>query len=193
MDQSANLDPSLGPCLDAAVAAMQSQAQPMRARPTGSPIDRRLEPHAWMVRIGGDAPVARHSGAVEAIARLGDGLAIEGDLHPIQAYPILECPAGATVDAGFEVAGWAFKDGVGLERVEITLDGKTVAEARYGLDSPGVARYWRISTDPNHPRVGFEATVDATASGPGAHWLGLRLHGRDGSVEAWPELRIEIR
>ena len=101
--------------------------------------------------------------------------------------------AGATVDAVFEVAGWAFKDGVGLDRVEITLDGKTVAEARYGLDSPGVARYWRISTDPNHPRVGFEATVDATASGPGAHWLGLRLHGRDGSVEAWPERRIEIR
>ena len=101
--------------------------------------------------------------------------------------------AGATVDAVFEVAGWAFKDGVGLERVEITLDGKTVAEARYGLDSPGVARYWRISTDPNHPRVGFEATVDATASGPGAHWLGLRLHGSDGSVEAWPERRIEIR
>ena len=26
----------------------------------------------------------------------------------------------------------------------------------------------------------------------GVHWLGLRLHGRDGSVEDWPEQRIVV-
>ena len=106
----------------------------------------------------------------------------------------IDSPAsGATVDSRFEVRGWAFKDGVGLERIEVTLDGEAIAEARYGLDDPGVARYWKISTDPNHPRVGFSATVDAGASESGRHWLGLRLHGSDGSVEVWPERPIEIR
>jgi len=99
---------------------------------------------------------------------------------------------GASVDGRFAVRGWAFKDGVGVEGVEVTLDGQVVAEADYGLDSPGVAGFWRISTDPNHPRVGFEATVDASTFEPGRHWLGLRLHGSDGSIEAWPEQPIEI-
>ena len=101
--------------------------------------------------------------------------------------------SGAGVGRTFEAAGWAFKDGVGLKRVEVLLDGKPVATARYGLPSPGTAAYWRISTDPNHPNVGFRARIDAAALIPGRHWLGLRLHGRDGSVEDWSEQPVEIR
>ena len=101
--------------------------------------------------------------------------------------------SGATVGRTFDVHGWAFRDGVGLERVEVTLDGRVVAEADYGQENPGVARYWRISTDPNHPRVGWSATVSLDPSvRDGAHWLGLRLHGADGSVEAWPEQPVTI-
>jgi hypothetical protein len=100
--------------------------------------------------------------------------------------------SGARVRERFEVSGWAFKDGVGLRRVEVLLDGKPVAEAKYGLDSPGTAGYWKISTDPNHPRVGFRANVDASRVAPGRHWLGLRLHGSDGSAETWSEQPVEI-
>ncbi|PPT53526.1 hypothetical protein XarbCFBP8150_21615, partial [Xanthomonas arboricola] len=42
--------------------------------------------------------------------------------------------------------------------------------------------YWKISTDPQHPNVGFNATFDTHALPPGTHWLGLRLHGHDGSA-----------
>jgi hypothetical protein len=101
--------------------------------------------------------------------------------------------SGARVGARFDVSGWAFKDGVGLERVEVLLDGRPVVEAQYGLHSPGTAVYWKISTDPNHPRVGFRARVDASRLAPGRHWLGLRLHGRDGSVETWSEQPVEIQ
>lgn len=104
-----------------------------------------------------------------------------------------DAPAGGgRVGKTFAVSGWAFKDGVGLKRVEVLLDGKTVAQADYGLPSPGTAAYWRISTDPNHPNVGFSAQVDASTAAPGRHWLGLRLHGRDGSVEEWEEQPVEI-
>jgi 4-amino-4-deoxy-L-arabinose transferase-like glycosyltransferase len=99
---------------------------------------------------------------------------------------------GAKVAPHFEVSGWAFKDGVGIERVEVLLDGKVASQARYG-ETYDVTAFWKISTDPGHPRVGFRATLDASALAPGTHWLGLRLHGRDGSVEDWWEQPIDLR
>ena len=91
------------------------------------------------------------------------------------------------------MSGWAFKDGVGLARVEVLVDGVPVVEAEYGIASPGTAAYWRISSDPGHPAVGFRANVEVGALPAGRHWLGLRLHGRDGSREDWSEVPIEVQ
>lgn len=101
--------------------------------------------------------------------------------------------AGASTGRRLQVSGWAFKDGVGLERVEVLLDGQPVATADYGHAAPSVADYWKISTDPNHPRVGFSAQVDLAATPAGRHWLGLRLHGSDGSIEDWSEQPLDVR
>ena len=112
----------------------------------------------------------------------------------LPAFAWIDTPKDKKVVSGrFDVAGWAFKDGVGLEGVEILLDGAPIATARYGIPSPGTAAYWKVSTDPGHPDVGFRAEVDATGMAAGRHWLGLRLRGRDGSVEDWPEQPIEVR
>ena len=114
------------------------------------------------------------------------------DLCTTPALAFLDAPAASsTVAPSFEVTGWAFKDGVGLRRVEVLLDGLVVAEANYGAAKPDVAGFWKISTDPNQPGVGFQASVSGAA--PGTHWLGLRLHGADGSVEDWSEQRIKVR
>lgn len=113
-------------------------------------------------------------------------------IAPAMAW--IDMPAiDATVGASFEVTGWAFKEGVGVRTVEVLLDGDVVARAQYGLPSPGVALFWENSSDPQHPDVGFRAKVDATALPKGRHWLGLRLRGRDGSVEDWSEKPIVIR
>jgi len=105
----------------------------------------------------------------------------------------LDSPAAKqSVPSRFTMTGWAFKDGVGLSKVEVTLDGKVVATADYGVAMPNVADYWRISTDPQQPNVGFRAAVDASSFPPGLHWLGLRLHGVDGSIEPWAEQPIRI-
>jgi 4-amino-4-deoxy-L-arabinose transferase-like glycosyltransferase len=100
--------------------------------------------------------------------------------------------ADATVGRTFDVSGWAFKDGVGLSGAEVLLDGRVVARGHYGLTSPGTATFWKISTDPQHPKVGFRARIDARKLTSGSHWLGLRLHGRDGSIEDWKEQPITI-
>ena len=108
------------------------------------------------------------------------------------ALAFLDTPvSSATVDPSFEVTGWAFKDGAGLASVEVLLDGRVAATAEYGQAMPDVAGFWKISSDPNQPKVGFRAHIMGAA--PGTHWLGLRLHGTDGSVEDWSEQRITVR
>ena len=108
------------------------------------------------------------------------------------AMAFIDVPAQSTVvGPSFEVAGWAFKDGVGLRAVDVLLDGRVHARAAYGEPNTGVADFWKISTDPRHPNVYFRARIDGVT--PGAHWLGLRLHGADGSIEDWPEQRIKVR
>ena len=96
------------------------------------------------------------------------------------------------VEKAFDVSGWAFKDGVGLDRIEVLLDGVVVGSPDYGLDNAGPKRYWPFSSDPHHPRVGFHGRIDAGTVRPGRHWLGLRLHGSDGSVEDWSEQPVDI-
>jgi 4-amino-4-deoxy-L-arabinose transferase-like glycosyltransferase len=101
--------------------------------------------------------------------------------------------AGATVRMPFVVEGWAVKDIAGIERVTVTLDGKPVARADYGIANDWVVRFWRgRSRDPNLPRVAFSARVDAAGVAPGRHWLGLVLEGGDGSRETWSAQSVDV-
>lgn len=106
--------------------------------------------------------------------------------------------AGDTVARRFTLQGWAFKDGVGLARVEVLVNGQPVADAEYGIERPEVSGFWTKwrdggSTDPQQPKVGFRAQIDLGTRTPGTYGLMLRLHGRDGSVEDWPEHAVVLR
>ena len=84
---------------------------------------------------------------------------------PALAY--LDSPAAAArVAPTFEVRGWAFKEGVGLSRVEVTIDGVVVAEADYG-STFDVGGHFPGSLDPNQPQVGFQARIELPASQAG--------------------------
>lgn len=100
--------------------------------------------------------------------------------------------AGARVGRRLAVRGWAFRQGVGIARVEATLDGRVAGELPYGLRYEGLDRNWPGLADPGLPNLGFAGTIATDALSPGRHWLGLRLHGRDGSIEQWPEVPVEI-
>ncbi|PKL96978.1 MAG: hypothetical protein CVV17_12965 [Gammaproteobacteria bacterium HGW-Gammaproteobacteria-7] len=101
-------------------------------------------------------------------------------------------PASSTVAGTVAVRGWAFKDGAGIASVDVLIDGRRVARARYGLPMPHVGEFWAISTDPAHPNVGFSARIDAATLEPGRRWLSIRIHGRDGSVEPMPAQSIRV-
>jgi 4-amino-4-deoxy-L-arabinose transferase-like glycosyltransferase len=128
-------------------------------------------------------------------------------LPPVRSAGGCTAPAMAWIDAPeasdtvarrFAMQGWAFKDGVGLARIEVLIDGQPVADADYGIDRPEVAGFWLKwrdggSTDPQQPKVGFRTEIDMGDRPPGTYWLGLRLHGRDGSVEDWPQQAVVLR
>lgn len=90
------------------------------------------------------------------------------------------------------VEGWALKQGVAVTRVEVRLDGRLVANADYGQSLPDVLDYWGLLVPGADPRVGFRARFDLEDQPPGRAWLGLVIHGADGSIEAWPEQPIVI-
>ncbi len=115
----------------------------------------------------------------------------EGEcVTPAVAY--LDSPGnGEAVSGTLAVKGWAFKDGVGLARVEVLVDGQPVGDAQYGRELD-IRPMWPMSNDPQHPNAGFDASVETLGLSPGRHWLGLRLHGRDGSVEDWQEQPFEV-
>lgn len=114
-----------------------------------------------------------------------------------------ECPLPALLDvyaprdgehvgSTFELRGWAFKDGAGVARIEVLLDGDVVGQALYGLEAAHVGTFWQNSVDPAHPHVDFAHTLQLPPSQSGWHWLGLRVHGRDGSVEDQRQWRIHV-
>ena len=74
--------------------------------------------------------------------------------------------SGDVVAADLHVRGWAFKDGVGLSRVEVLLDGRAVTDALYGR-AFDIRPAWPQSNDPQHPNVGFDAHLDTRSLAPG--------------------------
>lgn len=111
---------------------------------------------------------------------------------PVVAHIDLPRP-GATVGPRFDVAGWAVKDIVGVRKVELTLDGRVIAEARNAGDNRWLSSFLKNrSRDPRMPNVQFSAEIDATGLPAGRYRLGLRITGGDGNIETWSEQPVTI-
>jgi 4-amino-4-deoxy-L-arabinose transferase-like glycosyltransferase len=98
---------------------------------------------------------------------------------------------GESAQGRIGVSGWALRESSGIAQVDITLDGQPVVAAQLGSVRPDVLVYWGVSDAA--AGSGFRAELDLAGRPPGQVWLGLVLHGKDGSVEKWPAqpLRIE--
>ena len=99
---------------------------------------------------------------------------------------------GQAVSGQVLVEGWAMKPGGRVRQVELQLDGRTVAVADYGQSRPDVLDFWGLLGTGADPDLGFRATLNLSGQAPGTAWLGLVIHGADGSIEAWPEQAIRI-
>ena len=161
---------------------------------TARPLKERLRAYDALCARTGGLPPARvlnvdHGGKRFLLFALDGGETRCS--RPALAY--VETPEpGASATGAVAVRGWAMKDGVGVARVEITLDGEVVAEADYGHPRVDVLDYWGRPKDPANGGLGFTAEVDLAGQRPRTAWLGLTVYGRDGSIEPWPAQPLRI-
>jgi 4-amino-4-deoxy-L-arabinose transferase-like glycosyltransferase len=89
---------------------------------------------------------------------------------------------GDSVRGLVSIHGWATQAGTGIKKVEILVDGKPVADARYGWRDPRAAYLMPGSKDPNFPKVGYIYHWDSKSVANGRHRIAVRTHGGDGKT-----------
>ena len=161
---------------------------------TARPLKDRLQAYRGLCGLAGSLPPPRVLNVDQGrkrFLRFVLPAAADGCVLPALAW--IDTPRPGDAIAGtLRVEGWALKPGADLARVEVLLDGEVVARAEHGLPRPDVAAYWGLAAADgvNH---GFRAELPLAGRATGRAWLGLRLHGADGSVEDWPAMPVELR
>ncbi|MFB3054558.1 MAG: glycosyltransferase family 39 protein [Alphaproteobacteria bacterium] len=99
---------------------------------------------------------------------------------------------GDRVRGTVSVYGWVLDDDVGIERVEILVDGKAVALARYGRREHRIQNFMPASTDPNLPRVGYGYRWDSAMVGNGPHKIAIRATSTDGKIREFARRTVFV-
>ncbi|MGB0560011.1 MAG: glycosyltransferase family 39 protein [Pseudohongiellaceae bacterium] len=112
---------------------------------------------------------------------------------PVPPRAWIDTPkANAILSGKVTVAGWAYNEHIGIESIEVMLDGQVVAKANYGLSRSDVVSAMNVQTDPNAPNLGFEAEIDTTQIGNGNHWLELMLINSQGNSLPYKKSLLKI-
>ena len=112
---------------------------------------------------------------------------------PVPPRAWIDTPqADAILSGKVTIAGWAYNEHMGIESIDILLDGQVVAKANYGLSRSDVAASMNVQTDPNTPNLGFEAEVDTTYIENGNYWLELMLINSQGNSLPYGKRSLQI-
>lgn len=160
---------------------------------TSRPLKHRLDGYRDLCRLSGGLPPPQVRNVDRGRKRfLLFRLPSRAAGCPTPALAWLESPEVDAVATGsVGLSGWVLKEGAGVQRVQVTLDGRVVGEAGFVGPRADVVEYWRMA--PGEEALGIRARVDVSGHRGGDAWLGLVVYGRDGSVEAWPEQRLRIQ
>ncbi|MEC7604979.1 MAG: hypothetical protein VYD68_00340, partial [Pseudomonadota bacterium] len=111
-------------------------------------------------------------------------------------YPIIawiDTPDNEAVVRGqLTVAGWSYSEDLGIEAVELMLNGETIHPLHYGVPRPDVVSKQGVMSDPNRPNLGFTGTLDSLNVANGTYTLSLRLRNRAGEARNYGERQIVI-
>ena len=112
---------------------------------------------------------------------------------PVPPRAWIDSPqADAILSGKVTIAGWAYNEHMGIESIDILLDGQVVAKANYGLSRSDVAASMNVQTDPNTPNLGFEAEIDTTYIENGNYWLELMLINSQGNSLPYGKRLLKI-
>ena len=119
--------------------------------------------------------------------------AYESHSCPYPAWAWLETPTpGSALSGSVPVTGWAFKEDLGIESVELMLDGTMITPLPYGIARADVVTVMNVNSDPNAPRLGFSAQLDTRSLRNGTYTLSLRLRDMRGVESAYGSRSVTI-
>ncbi len=98
----------------------------------------------------------------------------------------------ARLSGSFTVSGWVINEGLGVDRVEVELDGATVGVAQYGLSRPDVVTAMSAEDDPNAPLLGYALTLDASTLPSGRARLRIKTTGKSGEVQYFGDRTVFV-
>jgi len=105
----------------------------------------------------------------------------------------IDAPTNAAeVDELTEVRGWALDEaaetGVGVDRVQVYLDGQFMAEAEVGQARPDIAAAYGSRFEAS----GWRAAIEARDASPGEHRLEARVHSTVGDQETAYAVTVRV-
>ena len=111
-------------------------------------------------------------------------------------YPIIawiDTPDHEDVVRGqLTVTGWSYSEDLGIDTVELMLNGKTAQSLQYGVPRPDVVRNQDVMSDPNRPNLGFTGTWNSLSVANGTYTPSVSLRNRAGEIRNYGERQIVI-
>ncbi|MDX1491777.1 MAG: glycosyltransferase family 39 protein [Pseudohongiellaceae bacterium] len=100
--------------------------------------------------------------------------------------------ADARVTDSLTVSGWIVNEGLGVESVEVLINGKSIGMAIYGNPRPDVAEIMNIQDDPNLPNLGYSFSISTSDLPKGEQELTLKTTGKSGESQIFGLRQITI-
>ncbi len=112
---------------------------------------------------------------------------------PFPARAWIDFPIEGDVLSGtVNISGWAYNEDVGIDSVELVIDGEFVSTANYGMPRPDVVTAMEVSSDPNAPRLGFNIGFDSSDFANGRSQLAIDLISQQGIRTRYGERTVFI-
>jgi hypothetical protein len=99
---------------------------------------------------------------------------------------------GARLSGSLAVSGWVINEGLGVDRVEVQLNGVTIGSADYGQPRPDVVAAMYAEDDPNAPMLGFTLALDSATLPAGRARLRIKTTGKSGEVQYFGDRTVVL-
>jgi hypothetical protein len=120
----------------------------------------------------------------------------QSDLSQACPYPSqgwLSSPVeGDVLEGEAPFTGWVFNEGVGVEEVNLLINGINASRIDYGISRPDVVEVMEVDSDPNRPNLGFEFVLDTTELENGRINVALELINKVGERQIYGTRTVTI-
>lgn len=112
---------------------------------------------------------------------------------PLPSLPWIDQPVeGAQIADALTVSGWIINEGLGIDTVDLLIDGEFKGQARYGTLRPDVVEAMSIQDDINAPNVGFRIEIEKNDLPKGNVTISLRSRGLSGETQTFGNRTIYV-